>query len=44
MSKSGIIGLFNQLDENPQRLYSGFILYVILIIDVLLVVGVIVGS
>ena len=44
MSKSGIIGLFNKLDDNPKRLYEGFILYIIIIIDVFLIVGVIIGS
>lgn len=43
MSKSGIIGLFNKIDEKPNRLYQGFILYVIIVIDILLIVGVIVG-
>jgi hypothetical protein len=44
MTKTGIIGLFYEENKNAERLYKGFILYIIIFTDIFLVIGIIIGA
>lgn len=37
------MGLFYQSDDKPSRLYNGFVIYIIVIIDIFLLLGVCLG-
>ena len=43
VSKLGLFAIYPQNDENASRLYSGFILYIMLGIDLFLLIGIILG-
>ena len=44
VTQTGVYGLFNAIDTKPERLYKGFILYIIIVIDVFLIIGIALGN